>query len=139
MQGGGRKEKPQEKISEESIIGGQPVGEKPPPRSPTIQTPRREPPSPVFHTPPEVTPPQSVPGPVSQPVSIQTPRGPVRTVSKRLELQSRSPPTAEPVLSPAKPVYHQLRDFNKPGRLERPVDVNAPRMTRSGRSYTGHK
>ena len=145
MQGGGKKEKPQEK-EKESIIGGRPMGKKTPVRSPEVQTPRRDSPSPLFHTPPEVTPRRSVPSPVSQPVPVRvpgpvsgTPRRPTNAVSKRLELQDRSPVTVRPVSSPAKPIYHQLRDFNKPGLLDKPIDVNAPRMTRSGRSYTSYK
>ena len=112
-----------------------------------VQTPRRESPSPLYHTPPDVvTPSRGIPIPVSQPVSIQvpgpasrTPRRPTNVLSKRLELQGRSPAVAKPVSSPAEPIYHQLRDFNKPGRLEKPIDVNAPRKTRSGKSYTSYK
>ena len=145
VQGGGNKEKPQEK-EKESIIGGRPMGKKTPVRSPEVQTPRRDSPSPLFHTPPEVTPRRSVSSPVSQPVPVRvpgpvsgTPRRPTNAVSKRLELQDRCPVTMRPVSSPAKPIYHQLRDFNKPGLLDKPIDVYAPRMTRSGRSYTSYK
>ena len=143
VQGGKKKENPQE---EKSIIKGRPIEKRTPVCPPAVQTSRRESPSPLFLTPHEVTPPRSRPSPVSQPVSVRvpepmskTPRRPADAVSKRLEFQNRSPATVRPILSPAKPIYYQLRDFNKPGRLDKPIDVDAPRVTRSGRPYTGYE